>query len=78
MGVYDGSAAGRTEQTGPALNFVSSPGHFLPPGTQCLLITPLITELACPLPLNSNLCVCLYARAHTHTHIHVYLFDSFN
>lgn len=51
-GVYDGVAAGRTEQTGPALNFVSSPVHFLPPGTQCLLIIPLITELACLLPLN--------------------------
>lgn len=52
MGVDDGGAAGRTQQPGPALNFVSSPVHFLPPGTQCLPIIPLITELACLLPLN--------------------------
>lgn len=52
MGVYDGGAASRIEQTGPALNLVSSPVRFLPPGTQCLLIIPLITELACPLPRN--------------------------
>lgn len=55
------------------LQTLSSSVHFLPPGTRCILIIPLITELDPPAPSQLEpLCVPVYVC------IHIYLFDAFN
>ena len=80
-GFYDGCfLPGSTDRQVQPTDF-ASPKHFLPPGIQCVLIIPWITELYRPAPPQLEplcVCMCVCACTHTHTRTHVYLFDSFN
>lgn len=61
--------SGWTDRSNPT-DFVSSPAHFLPPGTQCVLIISLITELDRPAPSQLEpLCVPVCVCAHAFTFV---------